>query len=105
MGYTGIMLRLVYDPEDAHASLEGLYTTDPVLYNRVYDLIDALVEDPRRPAFPGHPKAMLDRDGEPLLGIAVRSPQGEVAVVWGVRTDDDGAVVKVAYIGENVLRL
>lgn len=105
LGYDRAMYELVFDPEDAYEALDGLLDTDPVLYNRVYDLIDAIRVDPRTPQAPGRTKAMVDLDGEPLLGVCIRSPRGEVAVLWGVRTDSDGDFVKVAYIGDNVLRL
>lgn len=99
-------LRIVYDPIEAFDRLDALYDTDPVLYDRVYDLLERIQDDPHRPETAGRVHSLRDKDDMPLLGTSVRSPHGEVAVVWGQRSDDEGDVVKVAYIGDNsVLRL
>lgn len=85
---------------DATAALGAL---PDELYERVNDLLDALEDDPRAPAFPARVHDLRDREDRPIFGLGVRAADGEVAVLWGVVDD---LHVKVAYVGPNdTLRL
>lgn len=95
---------MAIDP-DALAYLDGQYDRDPALAVRIDDFLDGLEDDPHDPDIRRRAHLLRDGNGQYFSAASVRSAAGDAMVFWREETSDSTTVVRVIYIGDNMLRL
>jgi predicted membrane-bound spermidine synthase len=71
---------------------------------RVDDFLDLLEDDPHAPEVHNRAHALKDGNGENFSGVSVRTAADDAMVLWRAELAGDEVVVRVIFIGDNVLR-